>query len=249
MSVFGIVTAGFLAFLCWTGTAYGIYNYAQLRHMPIRTPQEVSTGDTVGIEGTISDESTSVTAPLSRESAVIVVWQISRYQFDSDSSNWELVVSDIHHSDSLTLTHDTYEILVELPHDMSGTHIADAHEYSVVATAADASDDIPSHIERFEEKIGEPNTSGLLGDDGEKRRYSEKRFEPGDTVTVYGNVQPTSGDVITGGNFKLTPPTEFDGTFLILQEERQKTLRKRLVGSAITFVIGSVFVAIVLSLV
>jgi len=201
MVAVGIALAGSMATLAWIGTAYGVYNYARLTRQPIRAPTDVSAGDAVGFEGTIAESSPRITTPCSRERVPVVFWRISRFHPGSDSgSGWALRASDTHHADTLTLTVDGHDVPVELPERLRDDHLLDAAFEAVVTV--DPGEDPPPHVSEFEDLIG------LHTEANRSRQYSEARYEPGDEVTVYGEVRPASGDVVTGSSVSLVPPND-----------------------------------------
>jgi len=228
-----------IGMLLWLGTVFGFYNYVQLSRISIKRPSEVSEEETVGMWVTVHEDTDLVRTPFSSKEVALVYWEISDIDSVPDDTGPISVANGIRHGGSLIVESEGYRFPVELPSEMSSMHIQDTTELEGVETV-EPTGTPPPHIEEFERRhnVDEPNH---VGKDIEKRSYNEAAFNVGDEVLVYGKAEPRGGNLASDSQFKITPSGP---KFRIMREGRERTRKKRLVASAVTFVLGCVFVGV-----
>lgn len=234
----GALAAVSLGALCYAGAAFGVYNYVQLTAMPLREPSDVTAGEDAALRVELTEGSPTVRAPFSGAAVPIAYWRIRRRDVGEDGGSIP-VAEDLWHADRLEATADGYEITVHLPDELSSWDLREQPDFETVAEV-DPDTDPPERIAAFEDAADLSDGVSLTGH-RRTRWYLEDRYEPGDTVTVYGRVSPTSGDVVSGGEFEVTAA---DTDFRIMREAPSGTKRKRLLAAAAMAVLGTVFLAV-----
>lgn len=237
----GAALAVLLVGLCYTGAAYGVYNFVTRARMPLRRPTAVTAGETVAMDVEIADSTPTIDAPFSGAETPIVYWRIRR-RSPGEGPN-TTIAADVWHADTLEVTADGYTIPADLPEDLSPGHLPDTPRFVEVA-AVTPDEEPPPRIAAFERAAELEDGASLTGH-RQPRRYIEDRFEPGDRVTVYGRVEPTSDATVTATRLELTAD---DTDFRILRDRPAATKRKRLLAAGLMFGLGSAFAGLAITM-
>lgn len=215
------------------------------RNDPVAVMDAVNADGAIELEGTAASGGRTLRAPFTGTACVACEYEVQEYQNSGNGGNWMTLAED----------RDVVPFLFE---DDTGSVAVDPEgaEFSLDTDAEIESgkdETPPEAVQRFLEGIGVEREEGgtrSLGPisikRGDRRRYVERRLDPGDLVHVYGqsrwgrevgDVSGTVNAVVGGG--KATP------FFRISEGGERAAIRNRLVASAKYLTGGAVVVAVV----
>jgi len=273
--------------LLYVGASLAAGGYGRLasaRHVRFRAADATAppaAGDTVDVTGTVetvADE--TVPSPLTGEDAVVAHWWIDEFKrrlltptrgyWTSISRGYRSVPFDVV-SDDTRLRVDLAEEVAEADGDgdVEGGTVGDVCvegvdvELDAHLTDIQGTDDYKEEWLKSFETISadvplQPNSGGLFKDFG-KRQYFEGYLEPGDTVSVLGEVAaesvdetPSEGDGDATGvaaadvDGAVRPASPDDPPVVVLEGTKTQLLRRGSMG-VIRLLIGLFVLAVALS--
>lgn len=188
-SVVGGVLLGVPAAYCFVrGSRKGVRALSLWRDDPVPAFDAANAGGTVELEGRAVPDESRLVAPFTELPCLACRYEVEEYEASGQSSYWKTLHESVQHV-PFRVEDDSGRMLV----DPGG---ADLSLASADTVEVDRGETAPEPIASFLGGIGvEPGDGEVakLGpievDRGDRRRYSEARIDPGDTVHVYGPVE------------------------------------------------------------
>lgn len=204
----GLLPGLFLGLFVLAGVAmltYGVANlrtYLQLRSMTPTDAHTVGSG-LVEVEGEAAVGERTLEAPFSGAECLAYEYEVERYDYDDDGSNWE------------TRSQGTKTVPFHVQDETGTVGVKPTETGLSVArnfrTHVEADERPPDRIQAFldDEAFVDHDTAMFdvagITIGGDKHRFTERRIDPGESVYVAGRAEPTTA--VDGES-----PTVVDGT-------------------------------------
>ncbi|HMB51068.1 MAG TPA: GIDE domain-containing protein [Natronoarchaeum rubrum] len=243
--VVGVALAGLVGWLWWHAATEFWQGWTLRRNDPLPVMDVANATGVVEIEGSAESGGRTLQSPFTETPCLVCQYQVKEWQSSGQNSHWKTLYEG-NESVPFLVEDDTGSVTV----DPEGAEFALDEDADI---ESDGGETPPERVQRFLDQIGVDREEGgetsigpISFNRGDRRKYVEKRLDPGDPVHVYGQSRSgrTAGEVSGSvnavvGSGRATP------NFRISEGDESAAIRRHVKSGAIYAVFGAVIAGIV----
>lgn len=219
---------------------------ALIKDTPTEQAQSLSIGPSEITGTAVTGERDPISAPFSDDEVVLASYEIEEYDDDNDDSGWDTIEENTLFT-PFYVDDGTGEVLVR-PHE-DATIELDPDDWTTVKV--DSSNRGPKPVQEFVERNAEVDYPTDSSGKDNDRKYKQNLIETGDSVYVFGTVQPRDEDNIAPGAaneqrlvVRKVEDDAFREPMYMISDDTAKNLKERRQWAVLYLPIGALFLII-----